>query len=350
MYERQNPDGRFIRITGSPMPGGGYVTTFTDITEDKRREQALIDANETLEARVAARTKELEILTSDLDNARKEAVGANASKTRFLAAASHDLLQPLNAARLFLGAVETDKKTTGLLNKADQSIQSADQLLKGLLDISRLDHSNVQAKMTEIALGPLFEDLVDEAAPMAAKAGLDLRFVPTRLSVKADPDFLQSIVRNFLSNARRYTAKGGIVMGARRRGDKVVIEVWDSGPGISEEKQKLIFEEFQRFEDVDNLGIRGAGLGLSVAQRMAELMGSELSLKSVVGKGSVFSVALERSKTRTKRYVTPPRAPRKQADELTGLTVLCIDDEVTILDGMQALLSRWDCNLSLIHI
>ena len=345
MYERQNPDGRFVRITGSPMPGGGYVTTFTDITEDKHREQALIEANETLEARVAERTEALEELTNDLDNARKEAVGANASKTRFLAAASHDLLQPLNAARLFLGAVESNKETDGLLTKADHAIQSADQLLKGLLDISRLDHSNVTAQMAEIPLGPLFEDLVDEAAPMAAKAGLDLRFAPTRLSVKADPDFLQSILRNFLSNARRYTQKGGIFLGARRRGDKVSIEVWDSGPGISTEKQELIFEEFQRFQDVDNLGIRGAGLGLSVAQRMAELMQAELGLKSVLGKGSVFSVLLDRARSQPKRFKAGPKAPKKKADKLTGLTVLCIDDEVTILEGMTALLSRWDCNV-----
>ena len=182
--------------------------------------------------RDSSRTKELEYLTIDLDKARKEAVGANASKTRFLAAASHDLLQPLNAARLFLGAVDSDKKNADFLTKADHAIQSADQLLKGLLDISRLDHSNVAAQMTEIALGPLFEDLVDEAAPMALSAGLDLRFVPTQMSVRADPDYLQSILRNFISNARRYTKTGGIVMGARRRGSKVVIEVWDSGPGI----------------------------------------------------------------------------------------------------------------------
>ena len=344
-YERQNPDGSYVRISGSPMPGGGYVTTFTDITEDKKRERELIEANETLEARVAARTTELESITKDLDRARKEAVGANASKTRFLAAASHDLLQPLNAARLFLGAVESDKETTGLLNRADQSIQSADQLLKGLLDISRLDHSNAQAKLTELPLGPLFEDLVEEAAPMAAKAGLNLRFVPTNLSVKADPDFLLSILRNFLSNARRYTKRGGIVMGARRREGKIVIEVWDSGPGISQDKQDLIFEEFQRFEDVDNLGIRGAGLGLSVAQRMAELMGSELDYRSILGKGSVFSVSLDRAKVRSKRIRNTRKKSSNHADELTGLTVLCIDDEVTILEGMSALLSRWDCKV-----
>jgi len=345
MYERKNPDGRFVRITGSPMPGGGYVTTFTDITDDKRREQALIEANETLEARVSSRTQELEGLTKDLDIARQEAVGANASKTRFLAAASHDLLQPLNAARLFLGAADSDEKSKALIAKADQSIQSADQLLKGLLDISRLDHTNVEPQMTEIPLGPLFEDLVDEADPMARKAGLDLRFVPTRLGVKADPDFLQSILRNFLSNARRYTVEGGIVMGARRRGDKVSIEIWDSGPGISKDNQASIFEEFQRFEDVDNLGIRGAGLGLSVAQRMAELMDAHLKVRSVLGKGSAFSVILDRAKTQAKRPMSPPVVSKPLGNELKGFTVLCIDDEVTILEGMTALLSSWDCKV-----
>lgn len=345
MYERQNPDGRYIRITGNPMPGGGYVTTFTDITDDKVREQALIDANETLEARVEARTKKLEELTIALDGAHQEAVGANASKTRFLAAASHDLLQPLNAARLFLGAVESDNETAELLSKADQSIQSADQLLKGLLDISRLDHSNVEAQFADIPLGPLFEDLIDETAPMAAKAGLDLRFVATQLSVKADPDFLTSILRNFLSNARRYTKTGGIVLGARRSGNRVRIEVWDTGPGISENDQGAIFEEFQRFEDVDNLGIRGAGLGLSVARRMADLMGSQIEFKTIEGKGSVFSVQVERAKNYPQRYTPPVASIKMKQDELRDLTVLCVDDETTILAGMTALLSRWNCKV-----
>ena len=262
-----------------------------------------------------------------------------------MAAASHDLLQPLNAARLFLGAAKSDDKTAGLLSKADQSIQSADQLLKGLLDISRLDHSNVEAQMTDIPLGPLFEDLIDEAAPMAIQAGLDLRFVPTRLSVKADPDFLTSILRNFLSNARRYTKRGGIILGARRSGDKIRIEVWDTGPGINETDQGMIFEEFQRFEDVDNLGIRGAGLGLSVARRMADLMGSKIGLRTFVGKGSVFSVQVERAENQTQRFNPPVKPVKMTRNELKGLTVLCVDDETTILDGMTALLSRWNCKV-----
>jgi len=140
--------------------------------------------------------------------------------------------------------------------------------------------------------------------------------------VRADPDFLQSILRNFLSNARRYTESGGILIGARRRGGNVCIEVWDSGPGMSRETQALIFEEFQRFQDVDNLGIRGAGLGLSVAKRMAELMQAKLDVNIIT-----------------------PKSQKRRADKLTGLTVLCVDDEVSILEGMRALLSRWDCDV-----
>ncbi|HRX75153.1 MAG TPA: PAS-domain containing protein, partial [Hyphomonas sp.] len=200
-YERRNPDGRHLRIVGNPMPGGGYVTTFTDITQDKLRERELIVANETLETRVRERTQDLEEMAHDLDLARRDAEGANASKTRFLAAASHDLLQPLNAARLFLGSIRTDKSGQGLVSRADKAIQSADELIRGLLDISRLDHGNIVPKPVQCPLGPLLEDLVDEATPMADLAGIELRIAPTSLVVDADPEFLKSILRNFISNA-----------------------------------------------------------------------------------------------------------------------------------------------------
>ena len=149
-------------------------------------------------------------MADDLDAARAEAEGANASKTRFLAAASHDLLQPLNAARLFLGAVDPTGKQPNedLLAKADRAVRSADELLKGLLDISRLDHSTVEPQPKAIPLGPLLEDLADEARPMAEAVGLEVRVAPTSLKVFADPDFLQSILRNFISTARRYTRQG----------------------------------------------------------------------------------------------------------------------------------------------
>ncbi len=349
-YERRNPDGRYLRITGSPMPGGGYVTTFTDITDDKRREQALVEANETLEARVSARTAELEDALRRLERARREAEGANASKTRFLAAASHDLLQPLNAARLFLGAIDPDAPAPATLERvarADRAIQSADNLLKGLLDISRLDHGDLAARPVVLPLGPLLEDLLDEAAPMAARAGLALRLAPTSLSVSADPDFLQSILRNFISNAQRYTRTGAILIGARRRGDQVRIEVWDTGPGISEDRQALIFEEFQRLAEADNQGVRGAGLGLAVARRMAGLMGAEIGVRSRVGRGSAFHVSVPRAvrRERAKAPIPPGRHP-SVPDILNGLCVLCVDDEPSILEGMTALLQRWGCRVA----
>lgn len=346
MYERRNPDGRYLRIVGSPMPGGGYVTTFTDITDDKKREQALIEANETLEKRVKLRTHDLEVMANDLEAARSEAEGANASKTRFLAAASHDLLQPLNAARLFLGAVESDDRSSNreLLSKADRAVRSADELLKGLLDLSRLDQSNVTPKPEVLPLGPLLEDLADEARPMAEAAGLSVRVAPTSLKVSADPDFLQSILRNFISNARRYTKQGGLLIGARRRdGDKALIEVWDTGPGIPEEKQSLLFEEFERFEDQDNMGIRGSGLGLAVARRMAALMGARIGVRSQLGRGSVFSVVVPRADTQTSRQRASLGTRSADDPSLAGLRVLCLDDEPLILDAMQALLERWGC-------
>ncbi|MEM9232953.1 MAG: PAS domain-containing hybrid sensor histidine kinase/response regulator [Pseudomonadota bacterium] len=348
-FERPIEGGRFLRIVGNPMPGGGYVTTFTDITEDKRREQALVEANETLEARVRERTAELEDMAEDRDAARQEAEGANASKTRFLAAASHDLLQPLNAARLFLGAINPqDDRATDLITKTDRAIQSADGLLKGLLDISRLDHGNIAPKPVNLPLNPLFEDLVDEAAPMANAAGLRIVMVPTRHAVLADPHFLESILRNFISNARRYTEKGGVVIGARRRGDQVRLEVWDTGPGIPPEQQTKLFDEFQRLADTDNAGIRGAGLGLSVAKRMADLMGADIDVRSVSGRGSVFAVTLPLANNDHRTAsVTSLHVSRSVGEPLHGLRVLCIDDEKTIREGMKALLESWGCTVSL---
>ena len=351
-YERENKDGTYLRILGMPMPGGGYVTSFIDITRDKKREQALIEANELLETRVRSRTRDLESMTNALRMSREEAISANVSKTRFLAAASHDLLQPLNAARLFLGTlksgvnIEMDRRDD-LISKTDKAIQSADDLLRGLLDISRLDHGQVEANPVNLPLGPLLEDLVDEATPMAEAANIELRVVPTRLSVQADPDYLRSILRNFISNARRYTKTGGVLVGARRRVDRVRIEVWDTGPGIKEDKLELLFEEFQRLEDVDNAGIRGAGLGLSIAKRLASVMNANLTVKSWPGKGSMFAISCLGPDVRNQILSTKSPLPAMPDIGLDGLRVLCIDDELTILQGMQSLLESWGCNPSI---
>ena len=347
-YERVSQHGVWLRITGQPMPGGGYVTVFADITQDKEREQALIEANEMLEVRVRERTSDLEDMAAALESARLDAEAANASKTRFLAAASHDLLQPLNAARLFLGSIETEdseagERTADLVAKTERAILSSDDLLRGLLDITRLDQREAVAKPRELPLGPVLEDLADEAAPMAAKAGLRQRLAPTSLWVNADPDFLQSILRNFLSNARRYTREGGVLIGARRRGTQVRIEVWDSGPGMPEDKLALIFDEFQRFEERDNMGVRGAGLGLSIARRLATLMDADIGVRSVPGRGSVFHVTVPAAAPTRSRAMRPAREAVAAEKPLDGVSVLCIDDEASILEGMEALLRRWGC-------
>lgn len=347
-YERQHIDGRYIRIDGSPMAGGGYVTTFTDVTDDKIREQALIDSNQTLEERVKERTQELEALTIALDKAREEAVGANLSKTRFLAAASHDLLQPLNAARLFLGAMDVDDKNIAMVNRVDQSIRSADELLKGLLDISRLDHASVEANIESVSLNSLFNELANENMPLAKDVNLDFRVSHSNLVVKADQGFLVSILRNFLSNARRYTEQGGYLIGARRQGmDQVRIEIWDTGPGIDSKDSALIFEEFQKLQDMDNTGIRGSGLGLSICQRLADLMGAEINLKSTVGKGSVFSITLPRDKVELEIPKLSYVKKTTEVEKFSKLNVLCVDDELSILQGMKALLEKWDCNVTI---
>lgn len=343
--ERQVPDGRWLRITGAPMPGGGYVTTFTDITADKLRERALIEANETLEERVRERTQDLERLTADLLAARQAADGANASKTRFLAAASHDLLQPLNAARLLLGAANAGRSMPEAIEKADRAIQSADELLRGLLDVSRLDHAMVEPAPVVLPVGPLLEDLVDENLPMAEEVGIRIRLVPTRLAVEADPDFLKSILRNFISNARRYTRSGGVLVGARRRGDQVQIEVWDTGPGIAEDLLPHVFEEFRRFSDVDNTGKRGAGLGLAIARRLAAIMKCGIGVRSWVGKGSVFWVsvpAAQLAPVKRARLADTAPAPEK---EIAGLSVLFVDDETSITEAMRLLLEGWGCHI-----
>ncbi len=346
-YERQRPDGTTIKTIGNPMPGGGYVSTFTDVSEDKAIEKRLREAKENLEIRVVERTSELENLTQELDGARREAEGANASKTRFLAAASHDLLQPLNAARLFTGAVQshlqgTNPEALHLVGKIDQAIQSSDQLLRGLLDISKLDHGVRDANYASLSLGALFSDIGDEADPIAKAAGLRFKLVPTTLGAYADEDFLKSIVRNFVSNALRYTRSGGVLVGARRRGGKIRIEVWDTGVGIPASKQNLIFEEFQRLEEADRNGIRGAGLGLAIANRMAGLMGASVGLRSWENKGSVFFVDLLEAKSVGQIIKLVPKE-HKSLYSLEGVRVLCVDDEPTILDGMEALLVSWGC-------
>lgn len=343
VFERVRTDGRVIEMRGIPLSAGGYVTTYADVSAYKQAERALREANETLEQRVAERTLQLREALTAQERAKREAEAANQSKTRFIAATGHDLLQPLNAARLFSAALRQqpglDLESLRLTERIETSFRAAEDLLEGLLDASRLDAGRYRPEIGPVALGPLFASLKSQYATLAAQRGLELRVHDTRLAAHTDPQLLRRIVQNFLSNALRYTPRGGVLLGVRRREGALRIEVWDTGPGIPLEQQQLIFAEFQRLDQPSPWGERGLGLGLSICERIAAILGHRLDLASTPGRGSGFFLGVPRSSERA----APPRvaAELPATARALDLDVLCLDNDSAILEGMTALLARW---------
>lgn len=344
--ERLFPNGRVIELIGNPMPGGGFVMSFTDITPFREAEQALTEANEGLEQRVAERTHELSQLNAALTEAKGTAESANQSKTRFLAAVSHDLMQPLNAARLFSAALshQDDGLSTEaqqLVQHLDSSLRSAEDLISDLLDISRLENGKINPDRKPFVLNELFDTLGAEFKALAQEQGLKFRLRGSRLRVDSDIKLLRRILQNFLTNAFRY-AKGPVLLGVRRRGDQLCLEVWDRGPGIPQDKQQVIFEEFKRLDSHQTRAEKGLGLGLAIADGLCRVLNHGLQVRSWPGQGSVFSVSVPLART-------PAAAPGKTAELNgtlpSGAQVLCIDNEDSILIGMNSLLSRWGCQV-----
>ncbi len=331
--ERRFPDGTRVEIRGNPMPGGGFVATFTDVTAFRHTEDELRRSNETLEQRVAARTRELHAAT-------REAQRANAAKTRFLAAVSHDLAQPLNAAHLFTHALVQQlegRPEAETVAHLDGALSSAETLLASLFEVSRLDAGGLAPKVQAFALGELMQHLNAEFGVLAREKGLTLRCVSTRAWVMSDAQLLRRVLQNFLANAVRYTASGRLLLGCRRHGAALRIEVWDTGPGIPEESRTLIFEEFRRLDR----GGGGLGLGLSIAERIARLLGHPLTLRSEPGRGSVFAVevplAVAVVRAASAAVTSSTRAPRSR--------VLVVDNDPAVLRGMQTLLEGWRCEV-----
>jgi Na+/proline symporter/signal transduction histidine kinase len=345
-YESAFLDGKVIEIRGQPMPDGGFVTTYTDITEFKNAEAALVDAKELLEQHVADRTVELERAMAALREAKAEAEEANASKTRFLAAAAHDLLQPLNAARLFAALLgehrsEMTEEQSKLVARVESGLLGVEDLLSALLDISRLDTAAPQPKKENLRVAELFNALQTQFGETFAEQGLSLRFAKTNLVVHSDPALLRRILQNFISNARRYTRTGGVLVGCRRRGGKVAIEVIDTGVGIAESDQKAVFQEFHRLSDGAEHTKRGLGLGLAIVDRVARLLDHEIVLSSELGKGSRFGVVVARASKEEARRTIQAVPERRIMSTIDGQVILCIDNETEILDGMQGLLAKW---------
>ncbi|PMY45219.1 MULTISPECIES: hybrid sensor histidine kinase/response regulator [Pseudomonas] len=344
--ERLFPNGRVIELIGNPMPGGGFVMSFTDITPFREAEQALTEANEGLEQRVAERTQELSQLNAALTEAKGTAEAANQSKTRFLAAVSHDLMQPLNAARLFSAALShqddgLSSEAQQLVQHLDSSLRSAEDLISDLLDISRLENGKINPERKPFVLNELFDTLGAEFKVLAQEQGLKFRLRGSHLRVDSDIKLLRRVLQNFLTNAFRY-AKGPVLLGVRRRGNQLCLEVWDRGPGIPLDKQQVIFEEFKRLDSHQTRAEKGLGLGLAIADGLCRVLGHGLQVRSWPGKGSVFSVSVPLAKAAVS-------APRQVAELnghlLSGAQVLCVDNEDSILIGMNSLLSRWGCQV-----
>jgi Na+/proline symporter/signal transduction histidine kinase len=345
-HERRMPDGSVIQIRGNPMPGGGFVTSYTDVSAYKQAESRLQDLADTLEQRVRERTDELSHLAGELALAKSAAERANAAKTRFLAAASHDLVQPISAARLFVAARDRERIGTdaeALMHNVEGSLTAAEGLLSTLLDISRLDAGALPVRREHVLLSEILDPLAAEFAMLAQERGLRLRTRPCRRVVFTDPGLLRRIVQNFLSNALRYTEQGGVLLGCRRAGRELRIEVWDSGPGIAPERQPEIFEEFRRLHSHDTRGERGLGLGLAIAERSARLLGHAIGLRSVPGRGSVFWVRVPLGNAGAVQAATPSAA--QPLAGFAGVRVLCIDNEADVLAGLRALLESWGCHV-----
>ncbi|MCD9032407.1 hybrid sensor histidine kinase/response regulator [Luteimonas sp. Y-2-2-4F] len=326
--ERVLSSGLVIETRGQPLPGGGYVTSYSDVTEYKRVERALREINETLEQRVTERTREAE--------------AAQQSRTRFLAALSHDVLQPLNAARLFTSALrETHEQAEQrrLAERVDTSLRAAEELLDGLLDVSRLDAGALQPEWSDFDAAELLHELAAQYAPMAAARGIALRLHVRALPVRSDRRLLRRVLQNFLANALRYTREGRIVLAARSRGNLVRLQVWDTGPGIPEHHMRQIYDEFHRYQQPFDWDERGLGLGLSICQRISRLLDHRLEARSHVGHGSMFSIVVPRAAQALPVRRTAP--PVDLSESLAGLRVLCVDNDPDILAGMVALLQRW---------
>jgi signal transduction histidine kinase/ActR/RegA family two-component response regulator len=320
--EYQRDDGTVVEVAQNAMPDGGRVVTYTDITDLKRREAAL-------------------------DAARRNAEQANAAKTRFLAAASHDLRQPIHALGLLFATLADrvrDASTAPLLEQIDAAVDAVDSMLNSLLDISKLDAGVVHPDVRPVDLAAVLQRVGIEHQLIAQVTGNRLRVRPARAVVRTDAAMLQRILANLVSNALRYTARGSVLVGARRRGGTVRVDVFDTGPGIPPEAIDDIFLEFHQLGNPERDRRKGLGLGLAIVKRLADLLGHRIEVRSVVGRGSRFSITLPLSSEpeTVARGGAPPADP---GADLHGKRVLVLDDDTAVLDAMASLLERWGCDV-----
>src|SRR3954469_19523730 len=346
-YLERLPDRHMvIEVRANRMPGGGLVITFSDVTPSFEAAEALERANATLEKRVRDRTEELTRLNSELALAKSAAEDASISKTRFLAAASHDILQPLNAARLYVTSLverQNGGEDSRLVENIDDSLEAIEEILGALLDISRLDAGAMTTPITSFKMADLMRSLEIEFAPIARAKGLELTFVPCSLPVESDRLLLRRLLQNFISNAVKYTPRGRVLVGCRRRGQSLQIGVYDTGVGIPVMKRGEIFKEFHRLEQGARIA-RGLGLGLSIVERLARVLNHGIALDSNAGGGSVFSVTVPVATAINHTAAVTSATPLSRTP-MSGALIVCIENDAAILDGMKTLLTAWDAEV-----
>jgi Na+/proline symporter/signal transduction histidine kinase len=346
-YLERLPDRHMvIEVRSNRMPGGGLVITFSDVTPSFEAAEALERANATLEKRVHDRTEELTRLNSELALAKSTAEDASISKTRFLAAASHDILQPLNAARLYVTSLverQSGGEDSRLVENIDDSLEAIEEILGALLDISRLDAGAMTTSVTNFKVGDLMRSLEIEFAPIARAKGLKLTFVPSSLPVQSDRLLLRRLLQNLISNAIKYTPRGRVLVGCRRRGQSLQIGIYDTGVGIPVLKRGEIFKEFHRLEQGARIA-RGLGLGLSIVERLARVLGHGIALESIASGGSMFAVTVPTAKAINYTAAVTSATPLSRTP-MSGALITCIENDAAILDGMKTLLEGWDAEV-----
>jgi Na+/proline symporter/signal transduction histidine kinase len=334
---RLHPTDRWIEIRSNPLPDGGLVTTYTDVSE-------IVATEEALEARVRERTEELTRVNTAMQQAKLDAEEANISKTRFLAAASHDVLQPLNAARLYATSLTERDRQSGapeLAENVEASLDAVEEIISALLEISRLDAGAMRPEISSFRLDEIFRQAQRDFEPLAREKGIVLKVIPTRATIRSDRRLMRRLIQNLVSNAVKYTPRGRVILGARRRKGQIAIQVIDTGLGIPASKQKAVFREFERLDQGAKVA-RGLGLGLSIVERIGKTLGHKVTVRSQVGRGSTFEV-LAPAVAPLPAQATQAEARVQAAGPLRGLTVLAIDNEPSILNGMRVMLEGWGC-------
>jgi signal transduction histidine kinase/CheY-like chemotaxis protein len=301
-----------------------------------------------LESKVRERTTALEEALRELEVAKGKADQGNLSKTRFLAAASHDLLQPLSAARIFASTLAERRLAPGnrdLACRVLAALDSVEEILTALLDISKLDAGAEPVSIADFHLATVFGVLAEEFGILALRKGVSLRFIACSLAVRSDRRLLARVLRNYVSNAIRYTAPGGrVLVGCRRRRGALLIGVWDTGRGVPADKLEEIFEEFRRLDVDGKESERGVGLGLAIVRRIARGLEHPLEVRSRPGRGSLFGIVVPLAAA-----APPPPSARPQIPEpvavsgLRGARIVVVDNDEAVLAGLLALLGNWGC-------